>query len=77
MLNGKPAAGVRACLICERYCRGMRGCGRGCPDFVWGCLEGGVLGGGQRPPAAVSAAEPHRPANRQRTDYDVVTYLPR
>jgi hypothetical protein len=25
MLNGKPAAGVRASLFCERYCRGTRG----------------------------------------------------
>jgi hypothetical protein len=57
---------------------GARGvCIGRCPDWCWGMVRGGVLGGGQRPPAAVSAAEPHRPANRQRTDYDVVTYLPR
>jgi hypothetical protein len=73
MLNGKPAAGVRASLFCERYCRGTRGCGRGCPDFVWGMFgrrAGDWLTAGW-------AVGPHRPANRQRTDYDVVTYLPR
>jgi hypothetical protein len=73
MLNGKPAAGVRACLICERYCRGMRGCGRGCPDFVWG-MFGRRAGDWLTVCWAVGLC---RPANRQRTDYDVVTYLPR